>query len=274
MNQKNKDPEVRFEFGANWNRFLSVLDETSILEAVDSLKKALNVTTLKNKSFLDAGSGSGLFSLAAYRLGADRVYSFDYDPKSVACTEELKRRNFPNAKNWEIEQGSLLDKAYLDQLPAFDVTYSWGVLHHTGDMWRAMENLVPKIEKNGFLFISIYNDQGLASRIWMKVKRLYNICPVPLRFLILIPCTVKLWGPITVWEFCKGTPFKKWREYAKKSRGMSAWHDVVDWVGGYPFEVAKPEQVFEFFYQRDFVLTQMATMAGGHGCNQFVFSRK
>ncbi len=54
--------------------------------------------TLAGNSFLDVGSGSGLFSLAAMRLGADRVHSFDYDPQSVGCTKELKRR-FPPPRN-------------------------------------------------------------------------------------------------------------------------------------------------------------------------------
>ena len=110
MDGKIYNPDLRFEFGENWDRFLSVLDESSIFEAEESLKDVLKVSSLKGKSFLDAGSGSGLFSLAAYRLGADRVYSFDYDSQSVACTQELKRRYFPNAENWTIEQGSLLDK--------------------------------------------------------------------------------------------------------------------------------------------------------------------
>ncbi|MEK9629128.1 MAG: methyltransferase domain-containing protein [Nitrospinota bacterium] len=274
MDEKSTSPEVRFEFGENWNRFLSVLDESSILEAEDSLKKALNISSLKGKSFLDAGSGSGLFSLAAYRLGADRVHSFDYDPQSVACTRELKRRFFPNAENWSIEQGSLLDKEYLDQLPNFDVVYSWGVLHHTGDMWRAMENLVPKIEKNGSIYISIYNDQGLKSQLWKKIKRLYNVFPPPLRILILVPVIIKRWVPLFIWDLCKGTPFKRWIDYGKNRRGMSAWHDLIDWVGGYPFEVARPEEIFEFFYHRDFNLSSLATMSGGHGCNQFVFRKK
>jgi SAM-dependent methyltransferase len=263
-----------FEFGENWKRFLSVLNDSRIQEAEQSLKEALNVSSLKGKKFLDAGSGSGLFSLAALRLGADRVFSFDYDLQSVACTQELKQRYFPNAKNWIIEQGSLLDRDYLDRLPPFDVVYSWGVLHHTGDMWQAMENLTPKVDRKGFLYISIYNDQGRASRLWTWVKRLYNNFPPPLRFLILVPCTIKLWGPLTIWDICRGKPFKTWREYAKNSRGMSAWYDVVDWVGGYPFEVAKPEEVFEFFNKKGFNLTKLVTMRGGHGCNQFVFYRE
>jgi hypothetical protein len=52
---------------------------------------------------------------------------------------------------------------------------------------------------------------------------------------------------------------------------MSRWHDLVDWVGGYPFEVAKPETVFEFFRGRGFELEWMLTCAGKPGCNQFVF---
>ena len=52
---------------------------------------------------------------------------------------------------------------------------------------------------------------------------------------------------------------------------MSARHDFADWLGGYPFEVAKPEQIFEFYYDRGFQLTKLTTDGGGLGTNQFVF---
>src|SRR6185369_14036983 len=125
----------RFEFGKNWSRFLALLDERRIKEAEDSLKRMLEVETLEGKSFVDVGSGSGLFSLAARRLGA-KVHSLDYDPNSVACTAELKRRYFPNDLSWRVEEGSALDRKYLASLGTFDVVYSWGVLHHTGKMWQ------------------------------------------------------------------------------------------------------------------------------------------
>src|SRR3712207_6573115 len=93
----------RFEFGKNWTRFLSTLTEESIRKAEQSLKDMLEVDDLRNTSFLDIGSGSGLFSLAARRLGA-RVHSFDYDPHSVASTRELQRRSFPEDSAWTVEE--------------------------------------------------------------------------------------------------------------------------------------------------------------------------
>ena len=118
---------ARFEFGKNWTRFLAALDDGRIARAEESLREMLETSGLEGRSFLDIGSGSGLFSLAARRLGA-RVHSVDYDPDSVACTKELRRRYFPGDQEWIIEEGSALDENYIKSLGAFDVVYSWGVL--------------------------------------------------------------------------------------------------------------------------------------------------
>lgn len=261
----------RFAFGENWARFLELLDDGRVAMAERSLKDMLGVADLSGKTFLDIGSGSGLFSLAARRLGA-RVHSFDYDPQSVACAEELRRRYSPNDPDWKIERGSILDPGYVKTLGKHDVVYSWGVLHHTGNMWQAFEIASDLVAANGRLFIAIYNDQGPMSKVWLTVKRAYNRMPSRLRWVVLWPALLRLWGPTTVRDLVNGRPFSTWRNYSEGSlRGMSAWRDAVDWVGGLPFEVATPEKVFDFFRSRGFDLVRLKTCAGGHGCNEFVF---
>lgn len=263
----------RFDFGANWTHFLKVLNDDRIALAEQSLRAMLGVDSLRGKRFLDIGSGSGLFSLVARRLGAT-VYSFDYDPQSVACAEELRTRYFPGDVGWIVEQGSVLDKSYLQTLGEWDIVYSWGVLHHTGAMWQALENVSPLVCQGGTLFIAIYNHQRIMSPVWLWIKRAYNRLPNGFRWLVLGPALVYLWGPRSIYDLLRGKPFHTWRHYAEHGvRGMSAWRDVVDWVGGYPFEVAKPEEVFHFYREEGFRLEQLQTCGGGLGCNQFVFSR-
>lgn len=261
----------RFAFGANWQRFLSLLDEKRILAAEDSLRRMLELTDLRGKTFLDVGCGSGLFSLAARRLGA-AVHCFDYDPQSVACARELKARYFPEDSQWCIEQGSAIDAAYLSSLGTFDIVYSWGVLHHTGSMWEALENVSRLVRPGGRLFIAIYNDQGNISNRWRAVKRAYNRLPNGLRFLVSVPVVMHLYWRRTLKDFLRGRPFETWRS-VRSERGMSAWRDLIDWVGGYPFEVAKPEVIFEFYLRRGFSLARLTTCGGSLGCNEFVLVR-
>ncbi|MDD5557109.1 MAG: class I SAM-dependent methyltransferase [bacterium] len=260
----------RFEFGKNWSRFLSVLNEERIRRAEAALREMLEARDLAGRSFLDVGSGSGLSSLAARRLGA-RVHSFDYDPQSVACTAEVRRRYFPDDPDWRVERGSVLDRAYLEGLGSFDVVYSWGVLHHTGDMRRALENVLVPLAEGGLLFIALYNDQGGASARWRKVKRLYCsgaagrilVCGAFIPYFIAGGlCGDLLRGRNPLSRYTRST-----------TRGMSVIHDWFDWLGGLPFEVARPEEIFRFYRERGLILKNLTTAGGGLGNNQFVFAR-
>jgi 2-polyprenyl-6-hydroxyphenyl methylase/3-demethylubiquinone-9 3-methyltransferase len=153
----------------------------------------------------------------------------------------------------------------------FDFVYSWGVLHHTGAMWEAFARVVPLVKAGGILVVAIYNDQEGDSRRWLMVKRAYNILPAWAKWMVLWPAFVRLWGKTILRDLLRGNPFQSWKQYGSE-RGMSPWRDVVDWVGGYPFEVAKPEAIFDYFTARGFVLKKLKTCGGGHGCNEFVFA--
>ena len=264
----------RFEFGRNWSRFLAVLDEGRIAAAERALQAMLEASRLDGLRFLDIGSGSGLSSLAARRLGA-QVRSFDYDPRSVACTAELRQRYFPSDSEWTVERGSALDGDYLRGLGTFDIVYSWGVLHHTGRMWEALENAAIPVAPGGRLFIGIYNDTGTQSRRWHWIKRTYNELPGPARtpfaVAVTLPGELKALAGAAL-RRRPGDYFRSWANYHHR-RGMNKWHDIIDWVGGYPYEFATPDQLFDFYRLRGFGLSKLKCGGAGLGCNEMVFER-
>ncbi len=267
------DDPNRFSFGENWSNFLKVLDEDRIRESENALKTMLGVNDLQGRTFLDIGSGSGLSSLAARRLGAE-IVSFDFDPQSVACTNELRRRYFSDDPSWKVLQGSALDTNFMNSLGKFDIVYSWGVLHHTGAMWLGIENALQRVAPNGRIFIAIYNDQGLKSRIWWLIKWFYNVLPWPLNkmygyglgslihLLNILRYTIKLQPMKAIGPLLK-----------KQRRGMTVRYDLLDWMGGMPFEFAAYEVLDKYFQAHGFRLVN-GSKAKSLGCHEMVFEKQ
>jgi 2-polyprenyl-6-hydroxyphenyl methylase/3-demethylubiquinone-9 3-methyltransferase len=266
---------ARFAFGENWRRFLSTIDEGRIAEAQASLQEMLQTDSLQGLRFLDIGSGSGLMSLVARRLGAT-VHSFDYDAQSVACTREMRRRYCPEDGQWRVEEGSALDRDYLHSLGTFDIVYSWGVLHHTGAMWLGIDNAISRVGAgNGLLFIAIYNDQGAKSHAWWLIKRCYNGLPGPCRG----PFAAAGWILTTLLAILKHTlrlrPMVALAPLFRDrlGRGMSAKYDWTDWIGGFPYEFATVDVLRSYVEARGFTLI-VARRTTGWGCNELIFRRK
>ena len=275
MNQNNfweKDikSNQRFRFGKNWLNYSRSITEKKIKDAEVSIKLLLGLDSLQNKTFIDIGCGSGIMSLAARRLGA-KVYSFDFDKDSVNCTKKIKAKYFPDDSKWFIGEGSVLDKNFLMKLGTWDIVYSWGVLHHTGNMWLALENvLLPLKESNGLLFISIYNDEGTISKIWRKIKKFY-VSSTSNEIIIKLFCLPTFIFSYLLLGLIKNlNPLYYFKATKKNVRGMSIYFDLIDWLGGYPFEVAKPEKIINFYKSKGLNLKNLKT-TNRLGCNEYVF---
>ena len=265
----------KFSFGKNWKNFLTKLNDEKIKLAEESLQKFMGVDRLNDKSFLDFGCGSGLFSLCALNLGAKKVVSVDIDDYSINCAKFLRDKFKISEDKWIIKKGSALDKKFIQLLGSFDIVYSWGVLHHTGNMWNALENIIIPTKKDGLLYIAIYNDfKGFpSSKTWNIIKKVYINSPNIIRFFFRI-------GLITQILFFRlirlKNPIKYVKYYEKSStsaRGMDFFRDVEDWLGGYPYEYASSENIVNFYEnKKNFILINVDKKKG-IGCNEFLFKK-
>ncbi len=246
-----------FSFGENWLNYIKNIGEERFEEAQTSLKKLLKISDLNDRSFLDIGCGSGIMSLSAIKLGAKEVLSIDVDPKSVEACRQLKGKC--NVSHWQILNDSILNETFISQLKKYDIVYSWGVLHHTGDMWTAIKNASKLVKKDGLFCIAIYN-KTWSSDFWLRFKKLYNKSNALIKKLlilyILIPrAVVRLF---------------KFKHPLKDIRGMSVYYDAIDWAGGYPYEYAGFNEINQFVENLDFRLIN-SSVTKQIGCNEFVF---
>ncbi|PZT48644.1 SAM-dependent methyltransferase [Helicobacter valdiviensis] len=287
-----------FSFGRNWKRFIEYVANDEIMQnAQDSLKNFFgDDLDFSNKVFLDIGCGSGIFSIAALNLGCKRVISIDVDSNSVEATQMAKEKFKPkNLENWEIFLGSILDTSLVDRLKKQlenenIILYSWGVLHHTGNLQLAMQNamdILKSVRGGGtkYAYIALYNKTE-ASSWWLKKKKYYNKTNIFMKIILVFLYTVFL----TFEDIRKGRGLNMY----DKGRGMYKITDVIDWLGGMPYEPIFNDDVINFWEKSGFCcIKNNKTMyynpiypkgyfyklfvylkQVGLGCNEFLFVKK
>lgn len=262
---------IRFGFGKNWQKFIeNNFDEERIEISRRHILGFLKMNSLEGKYFLDVGCGSGLHSLAALRAGAEKIVSFDLDMASVATAKKLWEFS-GSPKHWTVLQGSILDQNLIAKVEPADIVYSWGVLHHTGDMWKAIENTASLLKGDSLLYMALYDYDAFIDpppEFWLAVKKRYNEgAPLTKRW-------IELWY---IWRFILGyRPYylpryiQRMIKY-RQSRGMALYTDIKDWLGGWPMEFAKTDDVKHFCKEK--LELELVNISTGEANSEYLFKR-
>lgn len=258
----------KFEFGANWKNFSDIsLSEEKYKEAKSSLKKLFQDISFQGKRFLDVGCGSGIFALAAAELGAVEAVGIDCDASSVSTSTEninkLINSEAEISQSMSFHKKDILDESDIKSLGRFDIVYAWGSLHHTGDMYKALANCAKLVLPGGYLAIAIYN-RHFTSPVWSIIKRAYVFSPKWVQ---------KVWIGLFFPVIYCAKFFVTGKNPCRMNRGMNFYHDVVDWVGGYPYEYADDSEIVAFL-SPNYSLVTLIPAEVPTGCNEYVFRLK
>lgn len=250
-----------FDFGENWTNFSqNAFSKEKIDETKESILKLIDKEAIKDKTFIDVGCGSGLFTISACSLGASQSTGIDISPKCIQAAISNAEKYFPE-KKIIFKQQSILDK--FDSNIKYDIVYSWGVLHHTGKMWEAIKNTTNLVSDKGLLVIAIYNKHW-SSKSWNFIKRIYNLSPKIVKKLMIY----LFYAVIFIAKF-----LVTFKNPLNKKRGMNFYYDVIDWVGGYPYEYASKNEIQDFVENLGYTLIKYQPATVPTGCNEFVFKK-
>jgi SAM-dependent methyltransferase len=268
-----RDVRTHFAFGKNWLDYAAKIDETKIHQATEDLRRLSGGLRLTGRTFLDIGCGSGLHSLAALRLGAVRVVGVDVDPESVAAATATVAR-FAAGAPVDFKVRSVFEVTP-EEFGTFDVVYSWGVLHHTGDMVAAIESTARLVAPGGEFFLALYRKTPFCG-LWRRVKRWYSTATPQSQgramSVYLLLFRVSCW--------LKGRDFASYVHDYSRQRGMDFYNDVHDWLGGYPYESISPGACHDLLagtgltLEREFIQRKRFSCGIlGSGCDEYAFRR-
>jgi 2-polyprenyl-6-hydroxyphenyl methylase/3-demethylubiquinone-9 3-methyltransferase len=270
-----KDASSHFAFGENWASYAGSVTEAQLRQAQSGLEKLVG-KRLDGKRFLDIGSGSGVHTVAALKMGAREAMAIDIDARSVQTTRSVLQRFAPGA-SYRAEQLSVFDLSPDSCGGKFDVTYSWGVLHHTGDLKLALKQAAEMVADDGLLVLAIYRKTWLCP-FWKIEKRWYSRAPAGAQR--LARRLYEKWFRLIAGRF---DDVDAYLANYSSARGMDFQHDVHDWLGGYPYESLLPDDIERLMAKLGFTLEESFLCVPrrnrshgllGSACDEYVFRKR
>jgi 2-polyprenyl-6-hydroxyphenyl methylase/3-demethylubiquinone-9 3-methyltransferase len=156
---------------------------------------------------------------------------------------------------------------------AFDVVYSWGVLHHTGAMHEALRRATQAVAPGGHFAFALYHRTRMCG-FWRREKRWYAAASPRAQRVARAIYTALLRLRVGL----TGGDFRAYVANYHSQRGMEFGHDVHDWMGGYPYESISAPEVAAFMQRLGFAHVRSFTSPltiglFGSGCDEYVYRR-
>jgi ubiquinone/menaquinone biosynthesis C-methylase UbiE len=201
---------------------------------------------VKGKSVLDAGCGTGIFSIIFANNGAARVKGIDISEGSLETGRSLKEKF--GLENIEFVKEDMLRLPFKDE--EFDIVWAWGTVHHTTDPLAAITELMRVLKRGGSLFLAVY-----------KRTRLTFIHEIIRRTLVRTPR--RMWtflSKVMAFFLAPVVFFFKKREKSRKGEKLEEL--ILDWYFVPIRHYYRPKEIQTFLEDRGFVIEKHLAASG------------
>jgi len=263
-----------FAFGKNWDLYSRQINSSHIESSKKDLISLIQLESLEGMRVLDIGSGSGVHSLSLMLLGCKDLIALDYDANYVSTTNRvLSGKSFKG--NFQVMQADILKHIPGIDGHTFDLVYSWGVLHHTGDMMKGIDRSISYVKPGGLIALALYRKTPFCT-FWRIEKFIYSKSPEI--FQVISQKVYEFFFGLGI-KIKTGQTLRDYRLSYFQKRGMDFSRDVHDWLGGYPYESIDPDVLIQYMEQRGFTvlnsnISKKQSGILGSGCDEFLFKNK